>query len=80
MHQIYSMETPINTARPPTVWDSHLRTDYVGLTHAHPIIWGACSTCYLNPQYSSNFVRMYSQLLARVFTTLSRGMRLCWSP
>jgi len=27
MHQIYGIESPIDTARPPTVWDSHVSTD-----------------------------------------------------
>jgi len=24
MHQIYGMKSPIDTAQPPTVWDSHV--------------------------------------------------------
>ena len=36
MRRIYGMESPIDTAQPPTVWDTHVSTDKVGLAHARP--------------------------------------------
>ena len=71
----YSMESPINTTRPPTVWDAHMGT----CTWAR-IKWGSVTLTQLTPgqQGCGGKNNTCSRPLGRIITWLPRCRSLLW--